>query len=248
MSDKIFGKENLFTENFNGTKVLTGAGLFIVSASIFIWGLYIFLSIGDINFLWRLIFLSVIIGAVGFIDDVCGDGSYRGFRGHFKALLQGEITSGFLKVIISFIAVLLVVLPENQDFLSHGIDIVLILSVINLFNLFDLRPGRALKVFILLSLIFVFSYQIVQLYFVPLFIIILMYLPFEMGEKVMLGDTGSNFLGAVFGLSITYVTGIYLKFLVVVVCVFLNLLAEKYSFSKFIVRNKFLSRLDKLGR
>ncbi|NBO53817.1 MAG: hypothetical protein EBU84_04330, partial [Actinobacteria bacterium] len=69
----------------------------------------------------------------------------------------------------------------------------------------------------------------------------------DLKEKVMLGDTGANPLGALVGVCFL-ATG---NHAVVVggslVGIALNLAAEKVSFSRIVVSNSLLLRLDSLG-
>jgi UDP-GlcNAc:undecaprenyl-phosphate/decaprenyl-phosphate GlcNAc-1-phosphate transferase len=87
-------------------------------------------------------------GAVAFggYDDLAGSGSRRGFRGHLGALAKGEITTGAVKLggigatgLVS--AALLGGGPADV-----AVNAGLVAGGANLLNLFDLRPGRALKV------------------------------------------------------------------------------------------------------
>jgi len=84
--------------------------------------------------------------AFGGYDDLAGSGSRRGFRGHLGALAKGEVTTGAVKLggigatgLVS--AVLLGGGPADV-----AINAGLVAGGANLLNLFDLRPGRALKV------------------------------------------------------------------------------------------------------
>ena len=82
----------------------------------------------------------------GGYDDLAGSGSRRGFRGHLGALVKGEVTTGAVKLggigatgLVS--AALLGGGPADV-----AVNAGLVAGGANLLNLFDLRPGRALKV------------------------------------------------------------------------------------------------------
>ena len=84
--------------------------------------------------------------AFGGYDDLAGSGSRRGFRGHLGALAKGEVTTGAVKLggigatgLVS--AALLGGGPADV-----AVNAGLVAGGANLLNLFDLRPGRALKV------------------------------------------------------------------------------------------------------
>ena len=73
-------------------------------------------------------------------------------------------------------------------------------------------------------------------------------LPAEMKERVMLGDTGANPLGAAIGLAVVLTQEAPVRLGVVVALLFMNLLSEKVSFSAVIERVGPLRAVDQLGR
>ena len=84
--------------------------------------------------------------AFGCYDDLAGSGSRRGFRGHLGALAHGELTSGAVKIggIGASGAAAAVLLGGGAA--DIAINAGLAAGGANLLNLFDLRPGRAIKV------------------------------------------------------------------------------------------------------
>lgn len=240
-------REFLLRENYSGRRVITGAGV-VLLGSVPFWLLFGFYGAGRKELTTGLVFFSLLIGGVSFIDDVNGSGEYRGFRGHFRALQAGRLTTGAFKAVISAVAVVIFFVLTEGVTPEVVVDVLLVLSVVNLFNLLDLRPGRALKVFIVLSLLIALSFPLFQLYFLPPYIIIILYLPFELRERVMLGDTGANLLGLLVGFSLANRVGVVVKLFALVLAVSLNLLSERYSFTEIIARNHLLSFLDELGR
>ena len=87
-------------------------------------------------------------GAAGFggYDDLAGDGDRRGFRGHLGALAQGEITTGSVKLGGIGATGLVAAAALGGGPADIAINAGLVAGGANLLNLFDLRPGRALKV------------------------------------------------------------------------------------------------------
>jgi UDP-GlcNAc:undecaprenyl-phosphate/decaprenyl-phosphate GlcNAc-1-phosphate transferase len=72
--------------------------------------------------------------------------------------------------------------------------------------------------------------------------------PYDLREMTMLGDAGSNALGALLGLSsVDRFTGRGRK-LAIAALAGLNLLGETRSFNELIERSPLLARLDRLGR
>ncbi len=78
---------------------------------------------------------------------------------------------------------------------------VLVLAT-NLFNLLDLRPGRSVKAFVLLGAALMIgegelhTFEHLGLFIGPLLVAGV----FDLRERAMLGDTGSNLIGALAGL------------------------------------------------
>lgn len=97
-------------------------------------------------------------GAVGLADDVLepllytrGSRPPKGLRGHVGALSRGKLTTGNVKIMgIGAASMVLASSAANvsgeRSRLLWMMDSVLIAGAANLANLFDLRPGRALKV------------------------------------------------------------------------------------------------------
>ena len=87
-------------------------------------------------------------GAASFggYDDLAGDGDRRGFRGHLGALAHGEITTGAVKLGgiggTGLVAAAMLGGAPADVVINAG----LVAGGANLLNLFDLRPGRAIKV------------------------------------------------------------------------------------------------------
>ena len=85
-------------------------------------------------------------GAFGGYDDIAGSGAKRGFKGHLGALAQGEITTGSVKLGGIGATGLAAALCTGGPAADVAINTALVAGSANLLNLFDLRPGRAIKV------------------------------------------------------------------------------------------------------
>ncbi|HEX3514918.1 MAG TPA: hypothetical protein VHT26_13045, partial [Trebonia sp.] len=86
--------------------------------------------------------------AFGTYDDLAGSGKRRGLRGHLGALAHGEVTTGAVKLLgIGATGLGSALFLDGQ---RKPADVVINTGIIagsaNLLNLFDLRPGRAIKV------------------------------------------------------------------------------------------------------
>lgn len=206
--------------------------------------------------------LAVGVVIVGFYlagawDDRRGDERPRGFAGHLAAIRGGRMTGGLVKLIVGG-AVALGAAALVRDDWEHVIDLVLIGAVIaltaNLVNLFDRAPGRAAKVFLVAALpIAVLGDPAWLVAAAGTIGALLAALPFDLRARAMLGDAGSNPLGAVLGVGLTSnfsgppgALGALAAMVVALLAV--NLASERWSFSEVIARNRWLARLDQLGR
>jgi UDP-N-acetylmuramyl pentapeptide phosphotransferase/UDP-N-acetylglucosamine-1-phosphate transferase len=100
-------------------------------------------------------------GAVGLYDDIVGsrpeEKAYKGFKGHLRGLSEGRVTAGLVKIagVGASALVASALLPTDRKGFGRAVDVALGAGVIagsaNLFNLLDLRPGRALKAGLLAS-------------------------------------------------------------------------------------------------
>ncbi|MDR0504398.1 MAG: hypothetical protein LBG70_01110 [Bifidobacteriaceae bacterium] len=200
-------------------------------------------------------------GAVGYFDDRFGSAEQRGLRGHLRALRQGKITTGFIKIIgVGATAMLTAgwLRPASRQarwqHFDYLVDAALIAGLSNLINLFDLRPGRALKVAGLLAGPLALwpdqRSQTAEGSALAGAVLggVVAALPDDLAERSMLGDCGAGAVGALLGCAAVCRLGRLPKIgLLAAVCL-LTLLSEKVSFSKVIARQRLLRWLDGLGR
>ena len=165
-----------------------------------------------------------IVTAIGLADDLLS-GPERGVRSHVRA----GATTGTLKAL----AIPLYGLARTRSFSGA----LLVGLAANFFNQLDTRPGRALKLYLALA-------PLVRAPLLPAVLVA----PYDLREMTMLGDAGSNALGALLGLSsVDRLTGRGRK-LAIAALAGLNLLGELQSLGDLIERSPFLSQLDRLGR
>jgi hypothetical protein len=197
---------------------------------------------------WRRAAAMIVGGAAaaafGAYDDLAGSGDRRGFRGHLGALRQGEVTTGTVKLAGIGAAGLASATLAGGSPADVVINAGLVAGGANLLNLFDLRPGRAIKVAAAGgSLLGAAGQDGVA---APLGAALTL-LPEDLGERAMLGDAGANALGAMLGAS---AAGLSRPARIVLLAGIAGLTAasEKVSFTKVIERTPALHRLDMLGR
>lgn len=197
--------------------------------------------------------LALGFGLLGLVDDLAAEGEDRGFTGHLRAMVHGRLTTGGLKLagggVLAFVAVA-AVSSEGLGWLV--VDAILIALAANLANLFDRAPGRTIKVGILAaaSLIAAAASDERALLVGAALVIgaSIGLLGFDLREHLMLGDTGSNVIGAALGFGVVLTTGRVVSLVVLAVLVALNLTSERVSFSAVIARVTPLRVLDQLGR
>ncbi|HWL35246.1 MAG TPA: hypothetical protein VNQ77_03550 [Frankiaceae bacterium] len=181
-------------------------------------------------------------GIAGLYDDLRGDASARGLGGHLRALLRGSVTTGAVKVLVVGFAGVIAALLLSGASLRAIADAALIAGLANVLNLFDLRPGRALKVALLVTLPVL----------TPLAYLVagtaLGLLPGDLRERTMLGDAGANALGAGAGVALASRLPGWAVLVAVLVVVALTLTSERVSFSKVIDDTAGLRWADRLGR
>ena len=195
------------------------------------------------------LFLLAITTLTGVIDDVWGSRAVSGLKGHFGRLVRGELTTGALKALAVGTGSLILFLPETRPaeaLLNAGV----VALTVNAMNLFDLRPGRAGKVFLVaasfLSWVVWGKEDILFLWLVCG--ALLAFLPRDLAAQAMMGDAGSNPLGAVLGLVVVWHCEAKVRIGVLGGLLLLHLLTERYSLTEIIARNRVLDFLDRIGR
>lgn len=261
---RLIAKKGMSRPNYRGEQVLTAGGLVLV-ASMAVTMLAELLLLARANAPRELLLhgLLLVCGMAamacwGWMDDKAYDPLTKGFRGHFAALLQeGRVTSGMCKLFGGGMTAVGVSLFVSVGFWPWLVACGLLALSPNILNLFDLRPGRAIKVFWLLTslaaALSAFGAKAGQslavwLFLLPLLVATVLFFPHDAGGRIMLGDTGANTLG--FAIGYTYVTVSPLFWQAAILCGFvvIQVAAEFVSFSQIIEKKAWLRRLDEWGR
>jgi hypothetical protein len=168
------------------------------------------------------------VAALGLADDLWS-GPERGFRAHLRA----GATTGTLKLVgIPLWALWRTRSPSGA---------VLVALCANVLNQLDTRPGRAIKAFLLGSLLLRSGPR-------GALAVAVLLAPYDHREMTMLGDAGSNALGAVLGLgSVRRLTGLR-RIGALGALAALTLLADRRSLGSIIEATPGLRELDALGR
>ncbi len=254
----VLGAPALRRSNYRGHELATAGGLVIVLAVLVVEaGRTALAEFGVGEELSDSLLRSVVLFAcfafafLGLIDDLLGTDGDRGFRGHLQALRQGRLTTGAMKLFGGgVVAIVLTAAPGEVSGRRLLADAALVALAANLGNLLDRAPGRTLKVGLLVyvPVALVAGTSPVGLALAPVLGASVGLLPADLGERLMLGDTGANLLGAVLGLAVVLETGRPVRTAVLLVLIVLNLVSERVSFSTVIDATPGLRHLDRLGR
>ncbi len=198
-----------------------------------------------------LIFLTGIMtmATVGLIDDLVGNREATGFKGHIMSLLRGKLTTGGFKAIVGGLISLFIGSMLSFNVFEIVLNTLIIALFTNLINLLDLRPGRALKGFLLISFIFMGIGILEEIKVIVLSSVAyaIGYFYEDMKGNTMMGDVGSNTLGVVLGISSAISFTLPIKCIILVLLIGIHLVAEKYSITEIIKKNPILNFIDKLG-
>jgi len=194
--------------------------------------------------------------ALGALDDLVGNSSRRGLRGHLAAAFRGEVTTGVVKIVGLGATGLLSARMIDRSGVRNGLMSTVvgggvIAGSANIANLLDLRPGRALKVVLLLAAPIVAGGRGTHLSTATASAAAgaaIGILPDDLAGRSMLGDTGANSAGALLGTALVARTGPRGRLLALAVVTALTLASERVSFTKVIESTPGLRELDALGR
>jgi len=199
------------------------------------------------------------IAVLGLIDDTLGGGETppgsqrrprRGWRGHGAAVLRGELSTGALKAAGSLGLALLAVDALERSNGRWLLGAAVLVLATNVFNLLDLRPGRAIKVFVALGAgLAIGSGQVRTLWTLGLLAgPALVAGAYDLRERAMLGDTGSNLLGALAGLWLVLTLSGTGQAIALGLLLAITVYGELRSISALIERTPGLRELDSWGR
>lgn len=252
--------------NYRGRELPCPFGVLIVAAAV--------LTLVPVVLIERLAHVAVLyprfaaaavytlgVALLGLIDDTLGSpapapgcplrsAAPRGWRGHGAALMQGRLSTGVVKAAgslgLALLATDLLDLPTGRWLLAAA---VLVLAT-NALNLLDLRPGRAMKAFVALGAALTIgageprTLCTLGLFAGPALVAGW----YDLRERAMLGDTGSNLLGALAGLWLVFGLGEAGQLVALGLLVALTVYGELRSISGLVERVPLLRELDSVGR
>jgi hypothetical protein len=249
----------LLRENYRGATLAFPLGAVLATAALVALAPLAFLNDrADLDLLepelrqWLPYLLG--IAFLGFLDDALGQGQAaatpRGWRGHWGALREGRLSTGAIKALGALALAAYVVSGRGLEDWRYVADVLLLILATNLGNLLDLRPGRAEKALGLLAVGLCLGAWTFQ----PLELLGIFAGPVLVGawltlrETAMLGDTGSNLIGAIAGVWLLTALGGDGRLIALVVVLAITVYGEMRSISATIESVPPLRWLDSLGR
>lgn len=256
------GASRLARTNYRGARTAAPLGVLIVAAAL--------IALIALGFAQRIVTSHVLlrpelgwvatyvlgVAFVGLVDDALGaaghgdDGSPRGWRGHGAALLDGRFSTGALKAAGAAGLALYVLGLTGMGKLHYILAVGVLALATNLFNLLDLRPGRAGKGLLLLGLALTAgSADLAPLWTLGIFLgPALVAVGYDVRERGMLGDTGANLLGALAGAWLVLTLSTAGDAIALVLLAALTAYGEFRSISAFVEGTPGLRQLDSIGR
>lgn len=187
--------------------------------------------------------------AVGVYDDLYGSRHARGLGGHVRALSDGRVTTGMVKLVTLIGTAGIASALRYRKVVDAALGTVLVAGGANLINLFDVRPGRAAKVTTVVAAALSRSRSRETRAIAAVAAgAALAAMPADLGERAMLGDCGAGTLGALLGWSAGLSGTRRRRVLLAAGVIALTAASEQVSFSAVIEQQPALRAVDRLGR
>jgi UDP-GlcNAc:undecaprenyl-phosphate/decaprenyl-phosphate GlcNAc-1-phosphate transferase len=189
------------------------------------------------------------VAFLGLFDDALG-GAPRGWRGHGAAALSGSISTGALKAAGALGLALYTLSGHGYSTGEYLLATGVLVLFTNLFNLLDLRPGRSAKAFVLFAAgLAIGNWDLLPVWILGLFVGAALVVGFyDLRERAMFGDTGSNLVGALAGLLVISYLGTTGQAIALAAALAITIYGEFRSISAFVERAPLLRQLDSFGR
>ena len=255
--------------NFAGTTIPAATGLTFLLVGAATYGA-VAATGATLGTVYAPAFLMVCagFGILGLLDDKYGSRDVGGFRGHIGALLKGKATTGAFKLIGGgLLALCAAVLIFRTDWVSVVVCALLVAFGANTLNLLDTRPGRAQFGFFVLFALPVMAATVLSVYalrfqpdgflpddvrfftppgvlLAPLVFAVMVEWWSDARAKSMMGDTGSNLLGATGALAAAVTLPLWGNLVLLAVLLAINIAAERVSLNGAIEKNRFLRGFD----
>lgn len=245
--------EGLVRANWRGAELPFPGGIAIVAAAVLALGLCAaFEQLADewiVTTSGALAAYLLGVALLGLIDDLLA-GASRGWRGHGRAVLAGGFSTGALKAVGALALALFALSAPGYATGDYLLAVALLVLTTNLFNLLDLRPGRAWKALLLLGAgLTLGAWDVAPLWALgPFAGAVLVVGLYDLREQTMLGDTGANLIGGLAGLWMVLTLDTTGQLIALAAVLALTVYGEFRSLSALIERTPLLRQIDSIGR
>ena len=242
--------------NYRGTSlpVVLGAAVtagVLVTVPLTLAGLTAVGLVDDDRFALAVLVSVSLVFLAGLSDDL-RPARTKGLVRQLGALGRGEVTSGVVKLVLIVAAAcwFVAIVRPSGGFLRAVLGVAVMAGCANLWNLLDIRPGRSLKYFLPAAAALVAAAW--ETPFALLGVVAIggavAVLPYDLRERAMLGDAGSNVLGLIVGMGLFVTLGAAGLALALVVLLLLHVVAETVTLSRVIETAPPLWWYERLGR
>ncbi|OYD09816.1 hypothetical protein [Paludifilum halophilum] len=251
----FFHHQKVTSLNYRKDRIPASFGGFLsvllLFLSLILLGLSQVVPLFSLSLFLTVLFASVMVTYLGWLDDTLGSDEDKGFRGHFRTLFREQrITTGSLKAVGGGITAAISATVTASGGLEWVIHTLFIALMINGLNLLDLRPGRCLKFYLAAAaVLFLWTLGTADaLIFIPLLGLAAAVFPYDLEGGLMLGDSGANLLGVQLALWTVSIAPLWLVSLFTLLLLWGHYYGEVFSFTRLIEENRWLSYLDRLWR
>ncbi|EKX95618.1 MAG: glycosyl transferase [Peptostreptococcus sp.] len=241
----------LIRKNYRGEMIPVGMGIAFIPALMVNSAILTYFNIEHDRLLliFVLLFAVMAMAFAGIMDDAIGNRDVTGLKGHFLSMFKGRLTTGGFKAVLGGFIGIVVSAAVADNILGVVVGTLVVALATNFMNLLDLRPGRAIKVYLIISiLVLIFAGDFNRQLYMLLLPGVVSYFIFDLKALSMMGDAGSNVLGVFIGVMIVISFSIQVQLVCLVGLIAIHVLTEKYSLTKLIEQNSVLNFIDKLGR
>lgn len=241
----------LIRKNYRGEMIPVGMGIAFIPALMVNSAILTYFNIEHDRLLliFVLLFAVMAMAFAGIMDDAIGNRDVTGLKGHFLSMFKGRLTTGGFKAVLGGFIGIVVSAAVADNILGVVVGTLVVALATNFMNLLDLRPGRAIKVYLIISiLVLIFAGDFNRQLYMLLLPGVVSYFTFDLKALSMMGDAGSNVLGVFIGVMIVISFSIQVQLVCLVGLIAIHVLTEKYSLTKLIEQNSVLNFIDKLGR
>lgn len=244
---KLLGKKGVVRRNYSGKSLVSSMGLAMLFTCLV--GILPFTLLENMDDTIVYVTVVALTAFSGFMDDMLADIGIKGIKAHLSAASTGNTSTGWLKILIGIIAGLVVSAYLHPNWIAWPLYTLLFALSMNFINILDLRPGRAVKGFLLNFLVIAGLAGFDSAWMlIPVITFVIVYIGGELKEMYMMGDTGANLLGGIIGLYAVWELDIVEASVFVVLYLSIHIIAEYRSISGYIESNRLLNFIDCIGR